>query len=234
MVDTRLEELPEGFRVVDPARLPHPEEPVRGYPQPADHEFRLIATGAVERTIRPSFTTARERVKEALESAEQVVNELRESLERRFDAAIDAVMEEGRVGARPSQDPKKGRPSVEIADAALESAHTALSELLGELQAACVEITTAVRGDLDALVGRLDTQLASANPLEARLQAKRAQVELQGTAALRLTVARLRRRARALLERFGLHSDEETAEGGAPLEAAGSPGADHVLLAEEV
>ncbi len=227
-VDALLEALPEAVRVIDPASLPRAGEPLRSYPDPADHQFRLIASGAVERTLRPAFAEARNRVRSALEEAERSVNELRESLERRFDAAIDAVIEEAREGGEaPTHELRR---SLEIAEAALESAAASLTELEAELADVGLGTVATISADLSALIERLEGQLAIAKPLEARLQAERARVELRGTAVLRLLTSRARDRLRALLQRIGLRSEHDEEDDETPLRPAGRAGSDRAVL----
>jgi len=229
-VDVRLEHLPGSFRVVDPSQLPHPEEPWRSYPDITDHQFQLIATGAVERTIQPTLAVVRKQAQAALEHAEEVVNELRQALERRFDAAIDAVIEEGDGNApRPRHADPVSR-SIEIAESALESAQARLSTLSERTREAREKIATTLREDFEALVTRLDSQLASAGRLEARFQAGRAMLERQGTAAIRLFVRRLRRDGRALLERFGLVRNDEREDRDVHFRPAGRAGSDRAVL----
>jgi voltage-gated potassium channel len=229
-VERRLDELPPGFRVVDPARLPHPEEPLRAYPDPADHQFQLIATGTIERTIQPAFVAVRKQTQAALEHAEEVVNELRHALERRFDAAIDAVIEEGHEGEARSYTAENKRRSVEIAESALESAEDRLTKLSEETFGVREKIAAMLGRDFDALVIRLDSQLASAHRLEARFQARRVLLERQGTVALRLFIRRLRRHLRALLERFGLVRDDERDERETHFRPGGPAGSDRAVL----
>ncbi len=228
-VDTRLNSLPKGFRVVDPARLPHPEEPLRGYPDPADHQFQLIATGAIERTVQPTFVAVRTHAHAALEHAEAEVNELRQALERRFDAAIDAVIEEGREDAHRHK-ADNNRRSIEIAESALESAQARLSKLGEATLIVRTKITATLRENFDALVTRLESQLSSAGRLEARFQAGRARLERQGTTALRLFVRRLGRDVRALLERVGLARDEGREDKDVRFRPAGRAGSDRAVL----
>ncbi len=236
LIEERLDELPEGFRVVDPDELPDPERAPRSYPEPADHEFRLIATGAVERTLRPTLAQLRESGAEAMEEAARAVVEVRELLELRFDAAVDAVMEEARGERREDAHETELRESLEIADAALESARSTLDAACRSLEAVEEEAVGVFRADFEALIERLGAQLASARPLEARLQAERARVELQGGQAIQLLVRRIRRRMRALIVGLGLRRPEElarrerTREAPEPLRPAGRAGSDRAVL----
>ncbi len=235
-IEDRLESLPEEFEVVDPSELPDPERPPRSYPETTSYEFRLIATGAVERTLRPALAHLRERAASATERAAGHVQEVRELLELRLDAAVDAAMEEGREespGAR-----RRTRESLHVASTALDAARATLAEALEGLETDRRETVEALAGDFAALLERIESQLASARPLEARLQAERARVELQGTVALRLFSRRLRRRLRDFLVRIGLRDEtsrrgkKERARREPPptLQPAGRAGSDRAVL----
>ncbi len=235
-VEERLEELPEAFRVVDPDDLPDPLSPPRSYPETASHELRLIATGAVERTLRPTLARLKERSAEAAAEAARSVQEIRENLELRFDAALDAAMDESRSATEAGAEETESRKSLQIAANALDNAAAALDAAHAAVEAVEKEAIQAVHGDLEAMIDRLGTQLASARPLEARLQAERARVELRGTAVLRLVAGRIRRRVRNFLVRIGLRHPAHKQADGAPsgglvrLSPGGREGSDRAVL----
>ena len=234
-IEDRLEALAEGFLVVDPDDLPDPALPARALPQPADHEFRLIATGAVERTLRPTVAKLRERSEEALEEAARCVQDVREMLELRFDAAVDAAIEERR-SARNGGSGVELRGSLQIEIGALKSALSTLDGTRQQLDSFREEALGVFQADFDALIERIGTQLASARPLGARLHAERARVQLHGTAFLRLLVRRIRARVRHVLERLGLRTEaqrerrREARGRWDPLEPAGRAGSDRAVI----
>ncbi len=233
-IEERLVALTEKFRVLDPEDLPDPAHPPRSFPEPTNHEFRLIATGAVERTLRPTLADLRERSEEALAEAANTVGEVRELLELRFDAAVDAAMEERRAGRTGGSAGTELSESLQIEVGALEGALVTLDEAHETLQTFRGEALEVVRGDFEALTERIGGQLASARPLEARLQAERARVELQGSAALQVTFKRLGASIGTLLEKYGLRPDPEARvrerEGRGTLQPAGRAGSDRAVL----
>ncbi len=235
-VEQQLQALPESFQVIDPEELPGPDRSPKAYPEPTSHEFRLIATGAVERTLRPSILALGERCDEATQQAAQVVQEVREALELRFEAAVDTVMEESRSERRSgAASPVRG--SLEVASRGIEKALAAIDRALETRQAIEGETLQAFRDDFAALVERLGSQLSSARSIEARLQAERARVELRGTAVLRLLGRRIQRSVFNVLVRWGLRSEDDGARGElkereapVPLRPAGRAGSDRAVL----
>ncbi|NNF26401.1 MAG: hypothetical protein HKN73_04150 [Gemmatimonadetes bacterium] len=235
-VEVKLEGLPESFVVVAPDALPTTDQAVRAYPEPATHAFRLIATGAVERTLRPSLAELGERSQALLAQASDSVQALRESLELRFDAAADAAIEAGRLAARTPDLPVSVREPLEIARSALTSALQDLDALRDRLGGHADEALSSFREDFKALSDRLELQLASARPLEARLQAERARVELEGTAVLRLLLDRGRHIVKLGIQRLGLRLPARTSarpgqdQRRAPLKPGGREGSDRAVL----
>ncbi len=233
--EERLDALPESFRVVDPDRLPDPDRPDRAYPEPARHEFRLIASGAVERTLKPSLAQLTERSAEAIAEAARSIHDLREQLELRFEAAVDAAMDESRERTDGDSDGAP-RKSLQVARNALDSAATAIDAARTRAEEAGDTALQVVREDLEAMIERLGSQLASARALEARLQAERARVELRGTAVLQLVTRRIRQRVRAVLTRFGVLQPRSVRDADAkkrgfvPLRPAGRAGSDRAVL----
>ncbi len=234
-VEEQLTDLPEEFRVVDPNDLPDPARLPRTYPEPANHEFKLIATGTVERTLKPSLAQFAERGGKALSGAAAAVQEVREGLEARLDAAVDAAVEEGRTGRAAVE--SEPRESIHIAQGALGQGLDSIDAALTSLESVGREGLDTFREDFLALSERLGTQLRSARPLSARLQAERARVELGGLALARRFWDTLASRMNALLERLGVrNAGDSTAkdggEGDEPyrFKPAGRAGSDRAVL----
>ncbi len=233
-LDSLFASLPERFRVFDPASLPDPTHTPKSYPKPAAYEFRLIAESLVERTVAPSLAAIKQRTSEALTSAEDTARVAREELELRFEAALDAAMDERRdSGVVKSPDEATRPTAVQIVTTALDRATVQIEDALGTAQGIGEEVLTQFRSDVEALEDGLATRLARARPLEARLQAERARVELEGAARARLFVGRARSWWKSALRRVGFtprEPNETKPEKESGFRPAGVAGSDRAVL----
>ncbi len=236
--DQLVDDLPEVYRVADPAALPDPARSPRSYPKPAEYEFRLITRSLVERIVGSSFERAEEQASSALTEAERVVRTTREELELRFEAALDSAMDERRDATGPRKGAPAGRPrALEVAEAALAGSIEELDAAINAAAKTGEDVGQALRSDVDSLVEGLGVRLAGARPLGARIQAERARVELKGPTILRLLGSRMRKRWNAILARLGYvrESSRSAGDGDAagkfvPLGPAGPAGSDRALL----